>query len=158
MYIFKTAAYVLDLRAKFSLASELPSNTDGAWRERVLGLEQDVAFLKMKYNQERISKRVILMASMDLCVFTCRSEALSSQSGDAGAPPVASTSTIIPVSSNKKKLKHKFHPNAVSRIDLEAVLGGMSRKYHNKFSCVVFFWVTRNCSLLSRRLNYLRRR
>jgi len=56
---FECAAYVLDLRAKFPPASESPSSVN-LWRERVLGLEQDVAYLQNQFNHERISKWMAL--------------------------------------------------------------------------------------------------
>lgn len=40
---------------------------------------------------------------------------------------VISTSKL-PAPINKKKMKRKPHPNAVSKIELEAVLSGMNRQ------------------------------
>jgi hypothetical protein len=51
----ENAAYVLDLRVKFSSASQT-SPGDVAWRERVLDLERDLTYLRMKYDEEQISK------------------------------------------------------------------------------------------------------
>jgi hypothetical protein len=131
-----TAAYVLDLRTNFPRASESPPG-DVVWRERVLDLEQDLAYLQTKYNQERISKQMIDV-TYEFCVLSCQAEALSLQTGEAAEPTVVS---VQPVSATRKKIKRKSHPNAVSRIDLEAVLSSMNRKsFHVPLYCSLAFF------------------
>jgi hypothetical protein len=104
---FERAAYVLDLRAKFhTAASESPSSVN-LWRERVLGLEQDVAYLQNQFNLERISMWMALpIIPMDHRVFSCRAETLSLQAGEAAAPPV--TSTILPARLSKEEYQKKI--------------------------------------------------
>ena len=113
------------MRSKFPSESYTsPGNV--AWRERILGLERDLGYLQMKYNKERISKRMIGIAT-NSGILSYRAETLCLQTSEVVGHPVAFTSTIP-----AKKLKQQSHLNPV--IDLEEVLSGMNRKSYTRIS------------------------
>lgn len=125
-------AYVLDLRIKFPRAYEtLPG--DLLWRERVVGLERDLANLQTKYDQDHTSTLTNCLWE-DLCELRSWAEFLTLQASEARA--VASSPVALPAPIKKKtKKKSPKHPDTVSSVDLEAVLNGLHhRKSHNRCS------------------------
>jgi hypothetical protein len=81
---------------------------------------------------------VLPIVDVDFRVFSCRTETLSLQAGEAAEPV---TSTFLPAAPTKKNAKRKLHPNAVSKTDLQTILDSLNRKsgiYHSLMNFSVF--------------------